>query len=101
MASDGRSSDGRPLLAEGTKVRHDPDLTAAVALDLARRGRRRSSARWPSAEGSAAAGLRLVESLLRSVMSSTPVTVVILAAGLGTRMSPRQAKVLHRAGGSR
>ena len=32
----------RPLLAEGTKVRHDCDLTAAVALDLARRGRRRS-----------------------------------------------------------
>ena len=31
----------RPLLAEGTKVRHDPDLTAAVAIDLARRGRRR------------------------------------------------------------
>ncbi len=32
----------RPLLAEGAKVRHDSDLTAAVALDLARRGRRRS-----------------------------------------------------------
>jgi len=32
----------RPLLAEGTKVRHDSDLIAAVALDLARRGRRRS-----------------------------------------------------------
>jgi bifunctional UDP-N-acetylglucosamine pyrophosphorylase/glucosamine-1-phosphate N-acetyltransferase len=29
----------------------------------------------------------------------TPVTVVILAAGLGTRMKSRQAKVLHRAGG--
>jgi bifunctional UDP-N-acetylglucosamine pyrophosphorylase/glucosamine-1-phosphate N-acetyltransferase len=28
-----------------------------------------------------------------------PVTVVILAAGLGTRMKSRQAKVLHRAGG--
>src|SRR5262245_18709699 len=28
----------------------------------------------------------------------TPVTVVILAAGLGTRMKPRRAKVLHRAG---
>ena len=28
-----------------------------------------------------------------------PVTVVILAAGLGTRMRSRQAKVLHRAGG--
>ncbi len=32
----------RPLLAEGTKVRHDSDHTAAVALDRARRGRRRS-----------------------------------------------------------
>ena len=32
----------RPLLASGDKVRHDPELTAAVALDLARRGRRRA-----------------------------------------------------------
>ncbi len=31
----------------------------------------------------------------------TPVTVVILAAGLGTRMKSRKAKVLHRAGGRR
>ena len=29
----------------------------------------------------------------------TPVTIVILAAGLGTRMKSRKAKVLHRAGG--
>src|ERR1700674_431960 len=29
------------------------------------------------------------------------VTVVILAAGLGTRMKSRQAKVLHRAGGKK
>jgi bifunctional UDP-N-acetylglucosamine pyrophosphorylase / glucosamine-1-phosphate N-acetyltransferase len=29
----------------------------------------------------------------------TPVTVVILAAGLGSRMKSRRAKVLHRAGG--
>src|ERR1700677_4456737 len=29
----------------------------------------------------------------------TPVTVIILAAGLGTRMKSRKAKVLHRAGG--
>jgi len=29
----------------------------------------------------------------------TPATVVILAAGLGTRMKSRKAKVLHRAGG--
>lgn len=29
----------------------------------------------------------------------TPVTVVILAAGLGTRMKSRRAKVLHRVGG--
>ena len=33
-------------------------------------------------------------------MSSTPVSVVILAAGLGTRMRSRLAKVLHRAGGA-
>lgn len=33
------------------------------------------------------------------VFMPTPVTVVILAAGLGTRMRSRQAKVLHRAGG--
>jgi bifunctional UDP-N-acetylglucosamine pyrophosphorylase/glucosamine-1-phosphate N-acetyltransferase len=33
------------------------------------------------------------------VFMRTPVTVVILAAGLGTRMRSRQAKVLHRAGG--
>ena len=32
----------RPLLAEGEKVRHDPDLTAAVVIDLAKRGRRRA-----------------------------------------------------------
>ncbi|MGD0577406.1 MAG: bifunctional UDP-N-acetylglucosamine diphosphorylase/glucosamine-1-phosphate N-acetyltransferase GlmU [Bryobacteraceae bacterium] len=32
-------------------------------------------------------------------MSSSPVSVVILAAGLGTRMRSRLAKVLHRAGG--
>ena len=32
----------RPLLARGIKVRHDPDLTAAVAIDLAKRGRRRA-----------------------------------------------------------
>ena len=32
-------------------------------------------------------------------MMQIPVTVVILAAGLGTRMKSRQAKVLHRAGG--
>jgi bifunctional UDP-N-acetylglucosamine pyrophosphorylase/glucosamine-1-phosphate N-acetyltransferase len=30
---------------------------------------------------------------------ATPVTVVILAAGLGTRMKSRMVKVLHRAGG--
>ena len=30
---------------------------------------------------------------------SSPVTIVILGAGLGTRMKSRQAKVLHRAGG--
>src|SRR5579871_46171 len=30
---------------------------------------------------------------------AAPVTVVILAAGLGTRMKSRKAKVLHRAGG--
>src|SRR5215469_9709622 len=30
---------------------------------------------------------------------SAPLTIVILAAGLGTRMKSRQAKVLHRAGG--
>src|SRR5215831_2164518 len=29
----------------------------------------------------------------------SPVTVVILAAGLGTRMKSRRAKVLHQAGG--
>ena len=29
------------------------------------------------------------------------VTVVILAAGLGTRMKSKRAKVLHRAGGLR
>src|SRR5215472_12997132 len=29
----------------------------------------------------------------------TPLTAVILAAGLGTRMKSRKAKVLHRAGG--
>lgn len=32
----------RPLLSQDEKVRHDPDLTAAVAIDLARRGRRRA-----------------------------------------------------------
>jgi uncharacterized cofD-like protein len=32
----------RPLLAQGEKVRHDSGLTAEVAIDLARRGRRRA-----------------------------------------------------------
>src|ERR1051326_5935888 len=32
-------------------------------------------------------------------MQTPAVTVVILAAGLGTRMKSRKAKVLHRAGG--
>lgn len=32
----------RPLLAQGEKVRHDSDLAADVAIDLARRGRRRA-----------------------------------------------------------
>jgi uncharacterized cofD-like protein len=32
----------RPLLAQGEKVRHDPELTAAVVIDLAKRGRRRA-----------------------------------------------------------
>lgn len=32
-------------------------------------------------------------------MMHKPVTIVILAAGLGTRMKSRQAKVLHKAGG--
>jgi bifunctional UDP-N-acetylglucosamine pyrophosphorylase / glucosamine-1-phosphate N-acetyltransferase len=32
-------------------------------------------------------------------LNGTPVTVVILAAGLGTRMKSRRAKVLHHAGG--
>lgn len=33
------------------------------------------------------------------VQMPTPVNIVILAAGLGTRMKSRRAKVLHRAGG--
>ncbi|MDR3719354.1 MAG: bifunctional UDP-N-acetylglucosamine diphosphorylase/glucosamine-1-phosphate N-acetyltransferase GlmU [Bryobacteraceae bacterium] len=33
-------------------------------------------------------------------MSESPISVVILAAGLGTRMKSRLAKVLHRAGGA-
>jgi bifunctional UDP-N-acetylglucosamine pyrophosphorylase/glucosamine-1-phosphate N-acetyltransferase len=33
-------------------------------------------------------------------MSAPPVSVVILAAGLGTRMRSRRAKVLHRVGGA-
>lgn len=33
-------------------------------------------------------------------MSENPISVVILAAGLGTRMRSRMAKVLHRAGGA-
>jgi bifunctional UDP-N-acetylglucosamine pyrophosphorylase/glucosamine-1-phosphate N-acetyltransferase len=33
------------------------------------------------------------------VVMPTPVTVVVLAAGLGTRMKSRKVKVLHRAGG--
>ena len=33
-------------------------------------------------------------------MPESPVSVVILAAGLGTRMRSRLAKVLHRAGGA-
>src|SRR6185369_5417946 len=34
-----------------------------------------------------------------NTIMETPVTIVILAAGLGTRMKSRRAKVLHQAGG--
>ena len=69
------------LLQESKKVRHDPEQTAAVAR-AAGAGRPAAAAqgRWEE----------IVE---------TPLTVVILAAGLGTRMKSRKAKVLHRAGG--
>ena len=41
------------------------------------------------------------ERIIAAIMElmQIPLTVVILAAGLGTRMKSRQAKVLHRAGG--
>jgi len=39
----------RPLLAAGEKVRHDPMLAAAVAIDLAKRGRRRAQRATPQA----------------------------------------------------
>ena len=45
---------------------------------------------WPPVTGPVLAIMGTME---------TPVTVVILAAGLGTRMKSRKAKVLHRAGG--
>ena len=67
------------LASHTEKVRHDPDATAAVVVKLAQEGRRRKQ--------------RII------VVMHKPVTIVILAAGLGTRMKSRQAKVLHQAGG--
>ena len=68
------------LASHTEKVRHDPDATAAVVMKLAQ-------------EGAAPQATAII------VIMQTPVTIVILAAGLGTRMKTRQAKVLHRAGG--
>ena len=83
----GRRSGGRqPVAAESDKVRHDPDAIAAVAVQLAQEGA-------PAQRSQPIRG--------EDVAMETLVTVVILAAGLGTRMKSRKAKVLHRAGGKR
>ena len=56
------------------KIRHDSSVIGAIAFDLARKGQKRK-------------------------LKKMNHTVVILAAGLGTRMRSKRAKVLHRAGG--
>ena len=57
------------------KIRHDSSVIGAIAIELAQKGHKKET---------------------ETEMNHT---VVILAAGLGTRMRSKRAKVLHRAGG--
>ncbi len=75
------------LLVQKETVRHDSDALARVVLELAAAGRQ---------------GLQVARQAVRlrqNVLMDIPIKLLILAAGLGTRMKSKKAKVLHRAGG--
>jgi bifunctional UDP-N-acetylglucosamine pyrophosphorylase/glucosamine-1-phosphate N-acetyltransferase len=88
---------GGKLLQKSHKVRHSPGAMANLALELAEGTR--PQAAFVRSPASWVAGHSPHSPYNERNMSTPPVTVAILAAGLGTRMRSRKAKVLHRAGG--
>jgi bifunctional UDP-N-acetylglucosamine pyrophosphorylase / glucosamine-1-phosphate N-acetyltransferase len=91
---------GLPLASAGEKVRHEPERVGLVALQLAKRGRRRRTQTARAGAGLRAEGgfgARRRAATIEGM--SIPVSAIILAAGLGTRMRSKMAKVLHCAGG--
>ncbi len=77
------------LLAEGEKARHDSEALASVVICL------------PATSCLTAGCFRITEkeSRLIPLEQHRPLDVLILAAGLGTRMKSQRAKVLHELGG--
>jgi hypothetical protein len=88
----GPASGGHRSARSGDSVRHDPRASAEVALQLAKRGQA-ARTRQVRVLGSVSRPSRLTPRM------TSQINVVILAAGLGTRMKSKRAKVLHRAGG--
>ena len=87
---------GADLLQKGRKVRHNPAAIARIAVDLAQLARER---RLTNSVVTIARETRLQDTGVTLDSMINDAAVVILAAGQGTRMKSRMAKVLHRAGG--